>query len=111
MTLLQEMNVNTHHHHTNERIRGSIRHMWEHATFVQASTSNYVHSPYKPGGTLTIASGTLAGRIKSKTCETFGRWSEMEVFRSHSPPLTIINAYMVCSNSNPGPLTYQMQLY
>lgn len=60
---------------------------------------------------MTVATKHLSGIIKTKVCETHGRWSAMEVYRTNRPPLVVINTYMVCYNTNTGPLTFQMQLY
>lgn len=39
-----------------------------------------------------------------------GAWTWHEMYRPNKAPIIIINAYMPCTNSTPGPLTYQIQL-
>ena len=60
---------------------------------------------------MTITAKHIAGRIQKHMCDTHGRWTTTQIYRTNRPTLSGINAYMVCPNSSPGPLTYQMKLY
>ena len=67
---------------------------------------------YQPGGTMTITQGPSIGRIVHQFTDEHGRWTSTSMIGKANTKIMVINAYMVCQNSQTqGSSTYYMQLY
>lgn len=77
------------------------------------STQTTFETPYKPGGCLALAIGSVKGRLLNKGSDNFGRWVHMRLRRQGGPLLTIICTYQVIDKepSQCGPTTYAQQLH
>ena len=77
--------------------------------------STPVESPtmHKPGGVLSLETGSIKGRVLETGTNYLGRWAFTKLHRNTGPPLNIIITYQVV-NVDPrhaGPTTYDTQLY
>jgi hypothetical protein len=61
-------------------------------------------SPFKPGGTASVALGKMVHRVvKTRGDDTgCGRWSYITFNGKDNKHITVINAYRVCSHRDPG---------
>jgi hypothetical protein len=83
------------------------------AARVKCSTTKdkFETSPFKPGGTASAALGKMAHRVvKTGQDETgCGRWSYITFNGKANKQITVINAYRVCSQRDPGDTTASKQ--
>lgn len=68
-------------------------------------------SSSQQGGVCSLWVGDATWRVKSKVPDPLGRWIVNELYCGKNQKIVVINAYMPCLNSPPGPMTYQMQLF
>ena len=111
ISLLTEANTNHKKQEEHDTIWTSAGTIWPFNSIQASNVNDKFPSVYQPGGTCTIIHGKYVSRIKAKHADVYGRWKWYELNRKGAKPLAIINAYMPCINSDPGQLTYQMQLY
>jgi hypothetical protein len=109
--LLNETNVEWHLWEHRENAKKLIRNTFG-GERVESSTSNSkFESSYKPRGTLSAAVGPWANRVvKSGQDGTWcGRGTYMTYALKEDSYMTVITAYRVCKQHEPGPKTAYMQ--
>jgi hypothetical protein len=83
------------------------------AARVECSTTKdkFETSPFKPGGTSSAALGKMEySMVKTGRDETgCGRWSYITFNGKENKQSTVINAYRLCSQSDPGDTTASKQ--
>jgi exonuclease III len=89
-----------------------FRRQWNHLKWCRSTSAEKFEGPYKPGGTCTLVTGSLATRVISEGSDDLGRWSHVTI-SGRSRTVTIITAYCppVQSIETAGPLTSYFQQY
>ncbi len=91
-----------------------FRRQWNHLKWCHSTSETKFESAYKPGGTCSLVTGSLATRVISEGSDphNLGRWSYITI-TGRSRTITIITAYCppVHSIETAGPLTNYFQQY
>ena len=113
ISLLTETKTNSRNRNTWQMIQENANCMWSKPRMQLASVPDpHIHNNHQPGGTMTITQGPSLGRLIHSHIDKHGRWTSTTLAGKDNTKVTIINAYMVCQNSQTqGSSTYYMQLY
>ena len=72
-------------------------------------TTTKMETPYKPGGTLTVARGNIRGRIMERGSDKLGRWTYVRIRGKQGKSLWVLTVYQVCKSSPTAGLTASAQ--
>ena len=87
---------------------------WPQVRIVTSCSSVRAAHQYLPGGTATLITGNLTGRIvHTESDKDLGRWNHVRIRGNQGVFVSIITAYMVCKSSisTTGPTTAFRQQY
>jgi hypothetical protein len=91
-----------------------FRRQWNHLKWCHSTSETKFENAYKPGGTCSLVTGSLATRVISQGSDPhdLGRWSYVTI-TGRSRTITIITAYCppIQSIESAGPLTNYFQQY
>lgn len=111
ISLMTETGYNSQRPEVYKTLWTSAKAISDSAMVITSSVPTSTNIKFQPGGTATIVHGKWIVKIKSKHRDDVGRWTWLEIFRKQQNPLFIINSYMPCMQTSPGPTTYQSQIY
>jgi hypothetical protein len=111
--LLNETNVKWHkweHRDNNQKLP---RNTFGSANDEFSTTKEKFESRLKPGGTLTETVGNWSHRVVNTGIDDtgYGRWSYITLSLREDKFLTLVSAYLVCDQTNPGNTTASAQQY
>jgi hypothetical protein len=89
-----------------------FRRQWNHLKWCHSTSETPFLNAYKPGGTCSLVTGSLATRVISEGSDNLGRWSYITI-TGRSRTITIITAYCppIQSIATAGPMTNYFQQY
>jgi hypothetical protein len=107
-----ETNLEWKHSWSTNLVFQIFRRQWNHVKWCHSSSETKFPTHYKPGGTCSLVTGSLANRVLSTGSDPLGRWSHITI-TGRSRIITIITAYCPPINSieSAGPLKSYFQLY
>jgi hypothetical protein len=86
---------------TNAEVRRSCtdiaKQTFPHHILEMTSSSIAYKTPYKPGGTMILATEGITGRVTQQTSDTLGRWTYLQMAGRNGRILNFITAYQVCA--------------
>ena len=97
-----ESNVEWKNYKARSLVYKTIRKQWHSFSWAHSTSSTEFKSFYKPGGTMTVATGPVQSFVRDKTSDPLGRWSSITLAGRNQRRIRITTAYHVCSNSKPG---------
>jgi hypothetical protein len=71
------------------------RKIWDHARLTTSTSTAVLEGYHKPGGTMTCATNSLVGRIRSPISDPYGCWSGIELMGRSDKRLVILTVYQV----------------
>jgi exonuclease III len=95
----QELNVDTSQSVVRSILYNSAKAYWKRFRLLTGSTNMQFATWYKPGGTMQLAVGHIAGRITSSYTDSMGRWVSQTFKGRNGVNLTLISAYQVVTDS------------
>ena len=104
---LTEHNTDCNKYHVKSNYYKSMQQIFDHGKLVLSCSPTPAEHIYKPGGTLSLVTGNLTGRLKGKGHDKLGRWSYVDLNARDDRVIRVLTVYQVC-NSSPesvGPAT------
>mmetsp|Transcript_30358 Transcript_30358/g.72755 ORF Transcript_30358/g.72755 Transcript_30358/m.72755 type:complete len:2117 (+) Transcript_30358:2729-9079(+) len=94
---LSEINVDTRQPAVVARLRDDLHGDCKHAKMSMASTPLPARtSTYKPGGTMSLALGNIAGRVVKSSSDDLGRWTSQTLSGKGGRLITVVSVYQPC---------------
>jgi hypothetical protein len=111
--LLNETNVEWHKWEHRENAQQVLRNTFGGANVEYSKSREKTESRVKPGGTLAATVGDWSLREVKTGCDNTGcgRWSYITLALKEDKFLTLVSAYRVCDQTNPGNTTASAQQY
>ena len=106
----QEHNVDVTQSPLRTIIFDTARQHWERHRVAIGTTPIPFKTPFKPGGTMIMTTGSLTGRLKKQVKDKWGRWAIHEYIGRQGRQLAIISAYQpIVKGGSPGKITVAAQ--
>ena len=106
----QEHNVDVTQSPLRSIIFDTAQQHWERHRVAIGTTPIPFKTPFKPGGTMIITTGSLTGRLQKQVRDKWGRWAIHEFTGKNGRQLAIISAYQpIVKGGPPGKITVAAQ--
>ena len=106
----QEHNLDTTQLHVRSSLYNAAKQHCVRARLAFGTTPISFDTPYKPGGTFIMSTGSFSGRMTKQVQDTWGRWVLQEFAGQRDKLLVVVSAYQtVDKRGEQGPLTIAAQ--
>ncbi|KAI2491614.1 hypothetical protein MHU86_22931 [Fragilaria crotonensis] len=105
----QEHNLDTSQANVRQTLYDTTRQHWERSLLTLGTTPIAYHTQYKPGGTFTLATGHITGRILAHESDKWGRWTIQHLTGKADRKVAIFSVYQVVDKSVKGGITTARQ--
>ena len=108
---ISEHNMATDKYSVSAACRKVIKTVHQHHRWIAATSKVSFEHVYKPGGTMSLVTGSLTSRVRRQYADEYGRWCCTVFGGKRQRSLAIINVYQVSQKDHvtTGPFTAQTQ--